>query len=680
MTAGCASWQLPRIDPSGERLLIWPNQAPPTPTFAPPVAAPSLGAPFGAPFGAPLVPAPTAPATGNIQAAPVYPDVPATPLAPPPTTGGFWNPFTPTVVGPPVATVPGVPGAPPARIGAPTAPPLLPAGPVAPPAGVVAPPPGAVPIGQDYLRVTPDRVLAPVGSEVVLKAGICGADGYLTTDERVEWLLERDGAGQFVELGERDEVNLFRWSWDTPRKIDNWYAIGMTTCVPLRLRRGNADPRDDVPIAAGEAWVSVSSATEGTSHVTAYAPSVDSWQFRRTTATIYWVDAQWVVPPPATVEPGRPHVLTTAVNRRTDGAPLAGWIVRYDVAGGGASLGYANGDFVEVPTDAAGRASVEVSPVGVDGGSTTIGVTIIRPAMAGPNASPQLEVGRGSTTITWGAAQPPTPISSGPPLSPTPQPILPSEPPAADTGPLEPFTPPPDEAPTGPPRLDAVVTNVSGATAAVGGTSSFEVTVTNRGETPARGILVLDRYPPGLRHPDDRLNELAVKYEGMRDLAAGESASVTLEFEVLAAGEHCHTVTVSAEGAESASGQACVRGVAATLDVRINGPRRRVVGETAEFDIAIQNNGDVPATNVEIIHELDPAYRPMLTDPGMELLPDKRVRMRILRINPRELSSYRLNAECIAPRGSACHRVTVSADGGVIVSADNCPEIVDRIP
>ena len=44
-------------------------------------------------------------------------------------------------------------------------------------------------------------------------------------------------------------------------------------------------------------------ATEGTSHVTVYTPAVGDWNLRRATATIYWVDAQWIFPASAVVEP-----------------------------------------------------------------------------------------------------------------------------------------------------------------------------------------------------------------------------------------------------------------------------------------------------------------------------------------------------------------------------------------
>ena len=51
LATGCASWQGPRIDPSGERLLIWPGQ----PTVAPPPTLPPVGAPAAPPAFAPPV-------------------------------------------------------------------------------------------------------------------------------------------------------------------------------------------------------------------------------------------------------------------------------------------------------------------------------------------------------------------------------------------------------------------------------------------------------------------------------------------------------------------------------------------------------------------------------------------------------------------------------------------------
>ena len=124
------------------------------------------------------------------------------------------------------------------------------------------------------------------------------------------------------------------------------------------LNRGTADPSDDVQLRDGEAWISVTSPTEGTSLVTAMAPVVEAWNRRKATATIYWIDAQWIFPPPTSAATGTSQTLTTTVTRRTDGTPIAGWQVRYEILDRGAA-GFApdGAEAVEVTTNELGQAS-----------------------------------------------------------------------------------------------------------------------------------------------------------------------------------------------------------------------------------------------------------------------------------------------------------------------------------
>ena len=657
---GCASWQVPRIDPTGERLFIWPSQPAAAPTFAPPA---------GAPVVAPPPPPAVVPPFGNLQAPPVYPDVPAPAVSPPP------------------GVIPGAPVAPPPVITVPAAAPVS-------ATSVPTPWSAALPVGQAHLRITPDRVLAPVGSEVVLKAGVCGADNYLVMNERVEWLLSPGGPGQFVDLGERDQVTVLRWPWDTPRKVDNTYAITSTSCVPVCLTRGTPAPSDDVQIVRGDAWITVTSAIEGTSHITAYAPAVSDWNLRRAVATIYWVDAQWVLPPSAVVEAGRPHVLTTTVMRRTDGAPLAGWLVRYDVASG-ASLGYQGGNVVEVPTDAAGRASVEVSPSDVGGGTANIGITIVRPPQGGAEASPQLDIGRGVATISWTSGITTAPAGPGP-ISPTPAtPIPTTSPPVMPASPLQPTprpelsdTPPPS-GPYAPPRdeplpgralVELQLRRTTAEQVAVGDYASFDVTVTNRGDAAARGIRIRDRFDAGLRHPSAKPNEFAVDYPDMRDLPPGESETITLTFQVVAGGQQCHEVTVSAEGIEPQSAGACVTARQAALQVTAAAPRLRAVGEIAEFSAVIRNVGEVAATSVLIVARYDPPLEPVKAEPGHKRLPDGAITLEISRLEPGERRTFGMTAECRTDSKRACTRFLVTADGGVTAADEACVEILPPRP
>jgi hypothetical protein len=535
---------------------------------------------------------------------------------------------------------------------------------------------------------------------VVLKAGICGADGYLVANQRMEWLLSSGGAGQFVDLGEREQFNVLRAPWDTPRKVDSTYAIGSTANAPICLYRGTPDPTDDVQILRGDAWVTVTSATEGVSHITAYSPTIPDWNLRRAIATIYWVDAQWMLPPSAVVPAGRPHVLTTTVLRRTDGAPLAGWLVRYETASG-ASFGYEGGNVVEVPTDGAGRASVEVSPVDAGGGSTSVNITIVRPPQAGADASPRLELGRGLTTISWAAGAvsgpdtlqnqpapispgsigptPAAPLPSSSPTSPyeqTPRPTLPS----TDSPQTESYVAPTDRPAPGRPQLELVLRRTTAENVAVGDFASFDIVVMNRGNGTARGIKIRSQFDRGLSHPEARPNVFAVDYNGMRDLPAGDSETIQLTFQVVAGGTQCHEVTVTAEGAEAASARGCVTAGQATLEIEVRGHRSRVVGQVAEFVAVIRNVADVAATNIEIVARCDAPLEPSRAEPGHQRLPDGGLVMRIEKMEPKEQRTFRMEALCRTPALSACNRISVSADGGISVADEACVEILPAQP
>ncbi|MFN6401388.1 MAG: hypothetical protein ACK449_15975, partial [Planctomycetota bacterium] len=52
------------------------------------------------------------------------------------------------------------------------------------------------------LLLTPTKLVAPVGGEVILLAGICGKDGLLVTGEPIEWMLSPESVGQIIDVGD----------------------------------------------------------------------------------------------------------------------------------------------------------------------------------------------------------------------------------------------------------------------------------------------------------------------------------------------------------------------------------------------------------------------------------------------------------------------------------------------
>ena len=212
---------------------------------------------------------------------------------------------------------------------------------------------GQLPWDDVAVELQPRETVASVGSEVVLVAGVCGPDGYLRTNRRLEWSIDPGSVGQFVAVGETGLVDLMLGDFNRPRKITNTFAIGSTLRSNTRLNRGTCQPEENVYVLRGQGWISLTSPVEGTSHVTVFAPEVYSWEARLRSAMIHWVDAQWRFPPPAINPAGTKHVFTTTVMRQSNQTPCERWLVRYEISGGPpAGFSPDGAQAVEVPTDA----------------------------------------------------------------------------------------------------------------------------------------------------------------------------------------------------------------------------------------------------------------------------------------------------------------------------------------
>ncbi|MEM9657032.1 MAG: hypothetical protein AAF961_01605, partial [Planctomycetota bacterium] len=620
---GCCSC-CPRIDPSGRRCLIWPGSE-------------SARVP------------PPATRTGNIAAPPVY-------------TDPFFPAAAAPVASPPAPSV----SAPPPNLQAPAVT-------SATPTNLTSASPASTRRTQgDQVVISPQRVLAPVGSEVVLKSGLCAREGYLVTKQKIEWMLGRNGVGQFVELGSKGWLHPPWMPWNKSEKIDNYYAVGYTSKKPRCITRGNDDPSDDVEIRAGDAWVSVISPVEGTSHVTAFTPQVESWGSRRATATIYWIDAQWAFPDSSITSSGRPTTLTTTVTRQTDGTPLEGWIVRYEVNDGGGSLtGSASGQVVEVRTGPDGRASVDVSPTDVGAPTSRIDMQLVRPAGFRGGDMPRLEVANGTTTITWtGDTGPYLPAETAAPLESSGPP--PMAPPAAV---------PPTTAPPPSPVLEVEVYQIGPEQPQVGGTAQFGVVIRNTGDATATGVVLNVRFDKGLSHQQDPGRELEIKTEAPGNIApsAQWQTKVPLTFNVISPEEHCLTVRASSYETTSPERKACITAVAAPpqhepgRQVRKDRPRQAEQNETIQFTVVVKNTGETPLKNIEVVDEYPPTLRPIPKGSDY-VVQEGRIIWRINQLSVGQDAQFEVEYVCLSPTLNATSVIRASAqteDGSVILSADD---------
>ncbi|MGA2063865.1 MAG: hypothetical protein ABSG86_02800 [Thermoguttaceae bacterium] len=446
--------------------------------------------------------------------------------------------------------------------------PMLAPAPAAPPAPLIYPPsrgPTRFALEDDVaVLLTPHRMVAPIGSQVVLMAGVQGCDAYLRTNRRLEWSIAPGSVGQFVAIQQGGLTDYLVGDFTRPRKITNTYAIGSTSRRCDRLSRGTGNPADDIVVAPGQGWITVSSPVEGTSHVTVHAPDVVCPNAAMQSAIIHWIDVQCGFPAPANNPAGTRHVFTTTVSRQSNCTPHAGWIVRYEIMGGPpAGFSPDGAPSIEAPTNAAGQASVEIFQAQPAEGTNPIRIQVFRPGephAGAPGGMPpgpgdaRLLVQTGCTQKTWSAAA----------LS---------------------------VCKTGPP------------TAPLGSTVTYHIEVVNPGDLPARDVTVLDDAPEGLEFlggtPAPAVDGRRLQWR-LGDLGPRQRQVLEANFRTSQAGSIANRVEATAAGGIRANHSATTTVLGAALDVRVSGPGQVAVGAQATFDIQVTNCSRVPVTKLSL--------------------------------------------------------------------------------
>lgn len=248
------------------------------------------------------------------------------------------------------------------------------------------------------LEVRPLESTNPVRTQHVLIATVYDEKGIPRRNRRVEWMVE--GVGNIVEV---DESGVFP---GRGYKVDNKYAVSYTDYCEHRITRGNTDPNDDFVIRPGQTWCVVSSAVEGDTHVTVYAPEIANWDLHKVFVTKHWVDAEWILPPPAVNRAGTEHPVISRVFRHTDRQPLANYRVRYRIIDGPPAV-FLPGRAQETVaiSDLSGNASASLVQVTPQPGVNRIAVEIIRPPDPSSPSGVGIIIGRGETSKEWQAAQ-----------------------------------------------------------------------------------------------------------------------------------------------------------------------------------------------------------------------------------------------------------------------------------
>lgn len=581
---------------------------------------------------------------------------------------------------------------------------------------------------EGQLMVTPATVIAPVGSEVVILAGLCGPDRTFVARQPIEFALSQESVGNFVDVGDDGECVVTRLYRSQPKKTTGSYVVGVSSASAQTITRGTPQPNDDIQLGKGQTWLSVTSPSEGTSYVSVLAPNANNWDQRRQTAVVHWVDAQWQFPAPAIVPAGRPHRLTTIVRRGGGTVPASGWTVRYEVTAGEPAGFAPNGQkSVDVPVDAQGAATVDIQQLANNAGTSTVSVQVMRPGYLG-GAGPMV-VGQGWTAITWSApglavnVVGPQTVAAG--LEATYR-IDVSNPGdiasrdvvvAAELPPSLEFSgsnPPPQQfgnrlewrlgelPPKATRSIDVKAAAVRGGdirfrvqassadgvqtegsfasqvtqqslslalsgpqTAFVGETATFRIEVANLGDQPLTNVRLRANFPAGLEQDKGLRSPVEWQFGNLQPRERAEPRGIS--FVVRSPGQLCLTMEATAEGSELTSAQACVAASVkqvSALQVVKAGPAEVRVGENAEYTIEVTNTGNTPITNIRIVDQYPASMLPTAATAG-RTLEEGAVVWLIPELGPNVLVRRKVACQALKADERAVNVVEVTADGGL---------------
>lgn len=586
---------------------------------------------------------------------------------------------------------------------------------------------------QGQILMSPSRIIAPVGSEVVVIAGICGGDGYFVTNQPLEWMLSNDSVGQIIEVGGLHHPTFNSLVPPEAKKFDGQYAWGRTGLKRVVLTRGTPTPCDDIELAKGQTFVSVSSASPGRTYITGVAPKAEGWDRRRATSMIQWVDALWSTPVPSRATAGTVYPLTTVVNRSSDAQGVKDWKVRYTIVGGApAEFAPAGSQTAMATTDEEGRGIAQIRQKAgqFEPGVTQVRVDIIRPALFG---EPELLVESGLTTVTWSAPaltikatgpraaeldQPfnyrvevtnpgdqvargvvvrtkdlddsieyisssPKPVEFGRQLEWTIGDIAPGSPPqtidvqlksnkrgnvglcfevASDSDRLR--TEACSQTEISVPCLALKIDGPEQAT--VGQDVVFTFEVLNQCDETLEDIDMQLRYDAGL-YADGRTNPVRAKFDRLN---FNEKRTISIAFNVQQPGTRCFDLSVTSKNGYAVEARKCLEASVSSrpsVELRVEGQSPIEVGQTAQVNATIINNGNTPIESVVLTNKFADSLEALRAteDFPFTRISDNEYAFAIGRVEPGEEKLLEVEYEGVRPDGNASTEFAMTSTSNI---------------
>ena len=155
------------------------------------------------------------------------------------------------------------------------------------------------------------------------------------------------------------------------------------------------------------------------------------------------------------------------------------------------------------------------------------------------------------------------------------------------------------------------ITHQAGQTHLIGDDVIFDVLVKNKGDGPAKNVVIQEDVPNQLGVPSQLESPdgtRGIEYE-IGTLLPGQSRRVKLALKAANIGKLRNVMFASADGGLQAKHELPMEIVAPNLVTRTDGPTRRFLRRNVTHDLIVKNTGTAAATNVELIARLPSGLR-----------------------------------------------------------------------
>lgn len=379
------------------------------------------------------------------------------------------------------------------------------------------------------VTISPAEAYNPLRTQHTLVAVVKDKNGSLVSGASIEWILNRapGAVGDIVSLGGGDS-----------QKIDNTYGIVKTD-------------------SKGEAKLTITSAREGDTDITAYVPGISDPAVHKQFAVKHWLDLTARFPSDAINAAGTTHLLTVQTVKVTDGTPVGNVPVRFTITGTTPAASFvettpASTTYI-VETDPYGFAVATLQQTAPAQGTNTVKIDILTPS------NPALVLLTKDVTKQWQSTK-------------------------------------------------LGITKVGPDQIAMLGQATYTITLNNTGDLTATDVVLTDTIPTGMSYvssdPAGTVSGSIVSWN-VGSLNKADSRTYTLVLKGTQAGLWTNTVVATSKEVGTATAQATTRVIPPPqVTITKTGPSGLFTGFTRAYTLTVTNTGAVALTDVVVTDSL----------------------------------------------------------------------------